>query len=179
MEEDSNTKLFQDLLLGFLKNNVLDIIFNRNGFSAKIINQEVFEEKLKDDNTKKEFANFMFDVFSGIKDFVTNNSSINDQSENFFQRILEIIPGIREYILVKSSSNLNLLNESDWEIMTKRDSKTPENIIAYSILLNLDINPPSSDEDKSNIFSVELTQNEAIQLVNKLNDALKQLKKIE
>ena len=92
---------------------------------------------------------------------------------------MKVKPEYIENILVKSNSKLNLLNSIEYEILTKRDEKEINKIIAYSLLLNLGFNTTDDKYSENKMISLELSKDDIKLLIEELGESLKSLDSIK
>ncbi|WP_141434402.1 hypothetical protein [Bacillus sp. 03113] len=150
--------------------------------------------KINSSFNEKEFMEISFEILSlsrliSRREFLDDDlREVNDKTEDI--KFLDKIDIISEYFLnddliqyinVQTQSITNVLDEVDYEILTKRSKKTPEEIISHSLLLRLSVRDNYSKEDQDNVerITVELTKSEVEKTIELLNEALSSLEKIK
>ncbi|MFZ3170375.1 MAG: hypothetical protein WA118_00075 [Carboxydocellales bacterium] len=126
----------------------------------------------------QEFLEVSFSILNLARDIVTKENDYNDKElASVAQEFLENNPKMREDITIKYLSNLDILQSTEYEIMTKRNRNDIQKIEAYSILLSIEI---SGKNDEGVIgHAVELTRTDAEKLIQNLENALEEIKELE
>lgn len=167
--------------LELLKDGVISIRFYRNGATIRVEKQDLYNEYFEyDEEVINEFVSQGFEIINDVKEYILGDmDSINEEDESLIKEIIEGNSAYVEDILVKENSNLNLLNSIEYEVLTKRDKKSINKVLAYSLLINFNISEIKNREDEDKTVSLELSKEDIKMLINKLGQALESIEMID
>ena len=167
-------KAFLDL------NTIGNITIKSNQSSAYLRTEINLKKELKkydDSFEEKEFLNVAFAIVKTIRGLVLKDDQrLDEDLIEIAEELLLNIPGLREEMIVKASSNLDLLDEINYEILTKRNKNEICKIDFYSVLLNINT---TKIKERSSSLNVELTRNEINEIIVMLQRALEEINNIE
>ena len=167
-------KVFSDLI----SNGNLTIKSNQSSAYLRTeikLNKEV--KKYDDSFEEKEFLRVAFAIVNTIRGIVLKDEQrLDEDLIEIAEELMSNIQGLREEMLIKSSSNLELLDEINYEILTKRDKDEIHKVDFYSVLLNINT---IKTKDKSNSLTVELTRNEINKIIVMLQKSLEEINNLE
>ena len=131
--------------------------------------------------TEEEFVNTVFRI-AVVAQQIANNKDIDSEEEVLSELVLTLFleerPELRNFILVHTSSQMRVLENVEYQIVTKMDSSDASKALANTMLLNIvtrDISKTEDDYALSNIC-LELSSkdiNDILVLLKKSIDDLK------
>lgn len=142
-------------------------------------------EAIDDKIILDDFIGQVFYILNEARRIVLKNDDNYDyDSEKMIviKEILQHCPQLIDDIKVKCTSNQNLLDKFDYEILTKRNKNDINEILTYSILINLEFFNDDSKNKGNHKILFELAETDIENMIKVLQEALEKLqilKKIE
>ncbi|HET7626931.1 MAG TPA: hypothetical protein VFK44_00965 [Bacillales bacterium] len=171
-----------DTLFTFYASNQISIRWKRNAMG--IISSVDLESELKQADSsfsEEEFLDVAFETLSLVKSIVMEEpiSAAQEKIEAVEKTFLKDKKD-REFIYIQCSTNLNSIDEIDYEVLTKRNENNFNNVAAYSSLLNIKYSDPDISRTESpNKLVVELSRKEIEVLIKDFQKILETLNDLE
>ena len=182
MVEIEHTIKYINVLADFLDDGKVEILWKRNGAAFRVnVDLESELSQINEGLSESEFLQTAFDVFQAAKAIShgeKENSNVDEEWANIVsQHFIRNDKDLIDYILIHSTSAAKVLNEIDYEILTKRNKVNPTEVLTHSILINIFVNDVTDKQDESptDKLSVELTKAEIEELMQKCNSILGEL----
>lgn len=168
---------FAELLKGFIDRDIVRIDWGKSNQGLKL--SKTAKEKLKESEypiTEEEFAEISFEIIyicialsaGTINIMEFEESKVDIVKSNF------LTDDLKDEINIKTSSSSKVVEEFNYQILTKRNVNNPEDIITYSILLEILSNEPRlSTRDSKYLDNINLEVSE-----KQLRDLIKTLTQI-
>lgn len=176
-----SVKLFNELY----KNKDIIVVWRRNKIELKV--KTDLNKKLKEMNTELSEEKFIENTFEIIHICKLNALGININNEEEIDPFKYDI--IKQHLLNKDfldelniqlTSTANLIDETDFEILTKRSKENTSNIITHTVLLNLFARNTFTEEGNSlKLVNIELSKKQLNELVEKLKNVIEDLEKLD
>lgn len=161
----------------------LNIVWQRS--SAKIGTDAGLKDELKKNEIEVKESDFIqcsFEFINELRAYVLNldKTEIEGKDENLIGKFLEEKPDIKDDIIVRSTSNNNLISDIDYEILTKRNKDDLTQIDTYSALLNITYQTLNENENGSieRNVTVELSKEDLQDTINKLKEILGKIEEV-
>lgn len=170
---------------------------NNGGLNVKI-DLETELPKVNPSFIEEEFIEVTFEVIAisrliaidNVLDEKNGYKDIKNVSKNTDISLIDKIQIIKEnflndkliqYINVQTQSITNVLEDINFDILTKRSRKNPSKVITYSALLSLYIRDGHTnvDNEVADKITVELTEQDILNTIDLLNDTLSSMEKIK
>ncbi|MBU4639423.1 hypothetical protein [Bacillus toyonensis] len=129
--------------------------------------------------TKEEFANECFKIITIASNIASGNINLRAEEEEV-QIVNDIFlqdKDLLQYINVHTTSQSQILDEADYELLTKRYKKHINEVLTYSI--GLSVNTNNSQRNNKKHINLELSKSDAKQLIEILNQALVDIEQLE
>lgn len=182
MQIDKYTS-YVKLFTQYFKEGAIEVKWSREqvALSPKV-NLETRLNSLNEEYDEKEFLKVAFEILRTARTVAKGEipEKIGEDELNVISEYFLSEPGIKEFVLIRTESNVGLLKELNYEILTKRNKKTPTEILGYSTLLSINYsnNLGDSDSYSEDRIVLEVTKEEIEILISGLQDALDTFKKI-
>lgn len=142
------------------------------------------DELLPSNMNKDDFLNASFSIIRAAQNIAVGLLPEDKEEIEQFSLVNEIFLESNQELIslinIHSSSNLKILDEIDFEILTKRSKTNPNEIISLTTCLNLFVKDLSKREDDNNIHkvSLELSIKEIKYIIETLENTLESLESI-
>ena len=142
-------------------------------------------EAIDDKINLDDFIGQVFYILNEARRIVLKNDGTYDYDSEkiiIIKEILQRCPQLIDDIKVKCTSKQNLLDNFDYEILTKRNKNDINEILTYSILINLELFNDDSKNKGNHKILFELAETDVENMIKVLQEALEKLqilKKIE
>lgn len=142
-------------------------------------------ETIDDKIILDDFIGQVFYILNEARRIVLKNDNTYDYDSEkiiIIKEILQRCPQLIDDIKVKCTSKQNLLDNFDYEILTKRNKNDINEILTYSILINLELFNDDSKNKGNHKILFELAETDVENMIKVLQEALEKLqilKKIE
>lgn len=126
----------------------------------------------------KEFVSFVFSLLEVVRDLAIGEvkENVDGKMLDFANNLFLNNQALREEIYIRCTTNTNLLEVVDYEILTKRNKKDYNKIETFSSLINIRINNHyGQGNENSKHFIFEVSKNEICNMIETLQKALKEL----
>lgn len=131
---------------------------------------------------EEEFLEVAFLVIRVTKEIVIGETpeEIDSNKLDIIRKLFLNDPDFIEYIYIQASSKVSVVENIDYEILTKRSEKNPNEIKGYSSLVNLVIGDSYERGDDSNFkrLLVEVTKYELKHTIKTLQNILEELENL-
>lgn len=138
-----------------------------------------FEEKAKNKiDDKKEFRKFTSKLLNGLRQKILQEKVDEEYRtyEEYINSLLEYDPELKADIITRCEGNINICNRIDYEILTKRNKKLEAQ--CYSLLINLNLEKPSFDEEILEQINFELSIKDLRNFHRILDEAIGKIEKL-
>lgn len=154
-----------------------DITLKLEKSKFKVITNEIANNYINSLESKErtEFKKTFDKVMQAIRVFLKDDTQLWSNDDKYIRiakATVENIHGIKDKMLIVKGQN-SILNNFDYEILTKRDKNQLNNIEAFTALLNFQV----ENEKKENIY-VEVSKYEIIEMIEKLNIIFEQIESL-
>ncbi|ORX22380.1 hypothetical protein BVF91_11960 [Thermoanaerobacterium sp. PSU-2] len=142
-------------------------------------------EAIDDKINLDDFIGQVFYILNEARRIVLKNDGTYDYDSEkiiIIKEILQRCPQLIDDIKVKCTSKQNLFDNFDYEILTKRNKNDINEILTYSILINLELFNDDSKNKGNHKILFELAETDVENMIKVLQEALEKLqilKKIE
>ncbi|EJQ20144.1 hypothetical protein [Bacillus cereus] len=177
-----NKETFPELISLFSKLYFSDDILVTWGQEATLKlspNVDTELEKLNFNITKEDFVNECFKIISLATKLASGNTEILHEKKEapLVNEYLLTNKELLQHINVQTTSNIQVIEDIDYELLTKRYKENIQDILGYSIAISLDTN--NKEKTDRNRLNIELSKTDAKNLIELLNKALVDVESLE
>lgn len=137
-----------DEFMELYENEKIRFIWKQNSFIT-IADKEVDEGE--------DFRDFIFNLVNSVRHKVLKGKIDEElkEYEEYVDKLLRYDPEIKDDIITRCTSKVNICNRIDYEVLTKRNEKLEPQ--CYSALLNLNLEKPNFGQDIPKQVNFELS----------------------
>lgn len=148
-----------------LRNETILVSWRKKGFSLRLVNENI----LDDLESKEEFIDTAFFILKNARSYM-EEKSIDEAYVEYIKKLIDNVPYLKNNFMVYKSSGSYILEEYDYEILTKRDNEDINNVVGYSSQVSLNATH-SNDSDKMKTMTFEISSHDLDKLISKLIEA--------
>ncbi|MGG1073117.1 hypothetical protein ABE178_25360 [Priestia megaterium] len=192
-----NYETYLKLFTKLFKNDDISVVWKSRGGSVRTdIDLEDELSKIDDSLSEDDFFQLSFEIISLARLIAMGNVTQeeeegteveNNDDEISFSHKIDLISEyfitqeLIDHINVQTQPLTNVIDEFDYEIITKRNKKDPSKIMSYSVMLNLLLRDNFSNLDNGQVerVAVEMTEKEIRDTIEMLQESLTALEKMK
>lgn len=156
-----------DFIYEQIREENIIINWRKKGFSVRLVNENILDGL--ESKEKEEFIDTVFFILKNTRSFVEGNT-VKDCYIVYINKLLDTIPYLKDNLIVYKTSGSYVLEEYDYDILTKRDNEDINKIIGYSAQVSLNASH-SNDSDKVKTISFDISKHDLEKLISKLMEA--------
>lgn len=170
MSLDDKFKIFMRLY----EAKKIQLRFGRSSF-AIMFSDEAKKEIPSDEKEEKEFRNFVSSLLNGLRQKIIEGKLDQEYSkyEKYIDDLLRHDSEIKDDIITRIKSNVNICHDISYEILTKRNKNL--DVECFSALINLNLEKPHPRKDILEPINFELSVKDLKLFQSVLEDAIEDI----
>lgn len=154
-----------DTILELLKNEDLKVKWSKQGFSIQITNEEFFDTL--EEEEREPLIKSIFNLFKKVRQHL-EGKEIDDEYIKYIDALIEKVDYIKDNFIIYRNSNAYILEDCDFEIITKRSKKKIEDVLGYSTLVSLKAFH-ATDIEKTKSLTFDISEHDLDNLIKVLS----------
>ncbi|ADQ40221.1 hypothetical protein Calkr_0687 [Caldicellulosiruptor acetigenus I77R1B] len=172
-------KKYAQIFLDLFTRNIIRVKLFNSGIRIESQGYNLKKELERIDNTinLEDFINQVFYILNIARSIVFKmDFDCDNEKIMVVQEILKNCRQLEEEIKIKCTSNHDLLDRIDYDILTRRDKSDISKIVAYSVLISVGVIGNGQPNNDNRQILVELSESDIENVIKVLQEALDKLR---